>query len=93
MILVPFLEISNGYRVAKNVRKLRVQVIPRSIANAFDFSDLSIFRTSYMQTCPAARTESLFSLVKIWTVFTKTVSDSKQHNPLNFRIVTLLVSL
>jgi len=31
-------------------------------AIAFDFADLSIFSTSYRQTCPAARTESLFSL-------------------------------
>ena len=30
MILVPFFKILNGYRVAKNVRKLHVQVIPRS---------------------------------------------------------------
>ena len=30
MILVPCFEIPNGYRVVKNVRKLRVQVIPSS---------------------------------------------------------------
>ena len=34
MILVTFFEIPNGYRVAKYVRKLHVQVIPRSMANA-----------------------------------------------------------
>ena len=30
---------------------------------AYDFVELSIFSTSFKQACPAARTESLFSLV------------------------------
>ena len=37
MILLPFFEIPNGYRVAKNVLKLRVKVIPRSMKNPIFF--------------------------------------------------------
>jgi len=45
-------------------KKLKITAFANDFA--YDFLELGIFSTSFKQACPAARTESLFSLVLLY---------------------------